>query len=56
MKKLLLLDTNVWIDYLRGYPEAVRCVDAQAEAIILSTVVAAELYAGARDDEDTRPA
>ena len=52
MKKPLLLDTDVWIDYLRGCPEAVSYVNAQAESIILSTVVAAELYAGVRDDED----
>jgi predicted nucleic acid-binding protein len=52
MKKLLLLDTDVWIDYLRGCPQAVRYVDAQVESILLSTVVAAELYAGVRDDED----
>jgi len=52
MKKPLLLDTDVWIDYLRGCPEAVTYVNARAEPIILSSVVAAELYAGARDDED----
>ena len=52
MKKPLLLDTDVWIDYLRGCPEAVRYVTARADSIILSTVVAAELYAGVRDDED----
>ncbi len=52
VKKPLLLDTDVWIDYLRGCPEAVSYIDAQAESIILSTVVAAELYAGVRDDED----
>jgi hypothetical protein len=52
MKKPLLLDTNVWIDYLRGCPEAVSYVDAQAEPIILSALVAAELYAGVKDDDD----
>ena len=52
MKKPLLLDTDVWIDYLRGCPEAVSYVNAQAVPIILSTITAAELYAGARDDED----
>lgn len=52
MKKPLLLDTDVWIDYLRGCPEAVAYVKAQVEPILLSPVVAAELYAGARDDED----
>jgi predicted nucleic acid-binding protein len=52
MKKPLLLDTDVWIDYLRGRPEAVSYVNGQADRIILSAVVAAELYAGARDEED----
>ncbi len=52
MKTKLLLDTDVWVDYLRGYPEAVHYVNDQVESIILSAIVAAELYAGVRDDED----
>jgi predicted nucleic acid-binding protein len=52
MKKPLLLDTDVWIDFLRGHAEAVSYVNAQADRVILSAVVAAELYAGARDEED----
>jgi predicted nucleic acid-binding protein len=52
MKKPLLLDTDVWIDYLRGCREAVGYLNVQADRILLSAVVAAELYAGVRDEEE----
>ena len=52
MKTPLLLDTDVLVDYLRGYPEAVRYLNARAEFVILSAVTAAELYAGVQDDDD----
>ncbi len=52
MNKLVLLDTDVLVDYLRGYPAAVAYVKSQADQIILSSMVAAELYAGVRDDEE----
>ena len=52
MKKSVLVDTDVLVDYLRGYSDAVAYVKAQAEQIILSCIVAAELYAGVRDDEE----
>ena len=52
MKKPILLDTDVMVDFLRGYPAAVAYVKAQADRIILSAVVVAELYAGVRDAEE----
>lgn len=52
MTKCVLVDTDVMVNFLRGQSQAVALVRAQAARIILSSVVAAELYAGARDDEE----
>lgn len=52
MKNGLLLDTDVLVDFLRGQPDAVAYVKAQADRISLSSIVAAELYAGAKDDDE----
>ena len=50
----LLLDTDVLVDFLRGYSQGVLFVNAHADRIILSSIVVAELYAGVRgDDEQT---
>jgi hypothetical protein len=46
------LDTDVLVDFLRGHSDAVAYVKAQSERVILSAVVAAELYAGVRDGEE----
>ncbi|MBU4272853.1 MAG: type II toxin-antitoxin system VapC family toxin [Planctomycetes bacterium] len=52
MKKPLLLDTDVFVDYLRGLPEAVAFIKANVDRISLSTIVAAELYAGVRGEDE----
>ena len=52
MKRPILLDTDVLVDFLRGYPAAVAYVKAQADRILLSAVVSAELYAGVRDSDE----
>lgn len=52
MSKPILLDTDVLVDFLRGHPEAVAYVKAQADRVVLSAVVAAELYAGVRDNDE----
>lgn len=44
----LLLDTDVLIDFLRGYDKAVDFVAANSHRIILSSIVVAELYAGVK--------
>lgn len=44
-------DTDVLIDFLRGRPEAVTWMEAHQDGIVVSSVVVAELYAGARGDE-----
>ena len=48
----LLIDTDVLIDYLRDYPDAVSYVEAQQERLLISVVTVAELYAGVREGEE----
>ena len=52
MPKSVLIDTDVMIDFLRGYPKAVAFVKHHSSRIILSSIVAAELYAGVRGNEE----
>jgi len=48
----ILLDTDIWVDYLRGLPKAVDFVKAHAEQLVLSAVIIAELYAGVKDKDE----
>jgi hypothetical protein len=48
----ILLDTDVLVDFLRGYSKAVSLVQACSDRIILSAIVVAELYAGVRGEEE----
>ena len=50
MTKPVLVDTDALVDFLRGHSKAVALVHAQSARIILSSIVAAELYAGVRGD------
>jgi predicted nucleic acid-binding protein len=52
MNANILVDTDVMIDYLRGQDKAVALIKRQAERIILSSIVVAELYAGVREDAE----
>lgn len=52
MKRAILLDTDVLVDFLRGHAAAVAYVKAQVEHIVLSSIVVAELFAGVRDGEE----
>lgn len=47
-----LLDTDVLVDFLRGYSKAVSLVHACSDRIILSSIVVAELYAGVKGDAE----
>ena len=49
---ILLLDTDVLVDFLRGHSKAVAFVNARSTRIILSSIVIAELYAGVRGDRE----
>ncbi len=44
-----LVDTDVWIDYLRGYPQATAFVKQLPERVWISAVSVAELHAGVRE-------
>ncbi len=52
MAKRLLIDTDVIIDYLRGYPAAVEFLEQSAEELVMSVMTVAELYAGVREGEE----
>ena len=54
MKKQILVDTDVIVDFLRGYTKAISYVENHSAEIVLSSIVVAELYAGVRDDERAR--
>jgi len=47
--KPCLIDTDVLIDYLRGYPEAHSLFALLSDDCALSTVTVAELHAGVRE-------
>ncbi len=52
MAQLFLPDTDVLVDFLRGYQQAVDFINTNASQIILSTIVIAELYAGVRGEQE----
>ncbi len=52
MSRPLFVDTNVLVQALRGHPGAGAFVTANAERMVFSAIVVAELYAGAKGDEE----
>jgi len=54
MAESLLLDTDVLIDFFRGYSKAVNFINANASRIILSSIVVAELYAGVKGESEQK--
>lgn len=52
MKELLLLDTDVLVDFFRGYSKAVAFVNKNSSRIILSAIGVAELYAGVKGETE----
>jgi len=52
MARSILLDTDVLVDFLRGYSKAVTFVSDNSSRIILSSIVVAELYAGVKGDAE----
>lgn len=49
MPKRYLFDTDVLIDYLRGEAAAVDYVESCSEALLVSSITVAELFAGVRE-------
>jgi predicted nucleic acid-binding protein len=52
MAKPILVDTDVLVDFLRGNPKAKALIKQHSTRIVLSSIVAAELYAGVRGEEE----
>jgi len=52
MARPILLDTDVFIDFLRGHSKAVAFINSHADQIMISSIVVAELYAGVRSDAE----
>ena len=52
MAEPILLDTDVLVDFFRGYNKAVAFVNTHSTRIILSSIVVAELYAGVKGDAE----
>ena len=48
----ILLDTDVLVDFFRGYSKAVTFLNAYASRILLSSIVVAEVYAGVKGDAE----
>jgi hypothetical protein len=47
-----LLDTDVLIDFLRGYPRAIQFFESIRDRPLISALTVAELYAGVRDGRE----
>ena len=50
MEQPILLDTDILVDFFRGYSRAIEFVNAHVARIILSSIVVAELYAGVKGE------
>jgi len=48
MTRSILLDTDVLVDFFRGHVKAVAFMNNYSDRIILSSIVVAELFAGAK--------
>jgi predicted nucleic acid-binding protein len=54
MPQLLVVNTDVLIDYLRDQPEAVAFLEGTEQPLAISVITVAELFAGVRDGEERR--
>lgn len=54
MTRLLLVDTDVLIDYFRGQPNAVGYIEGLTTPFLISAVTVAELYSGVREGEERK--
>lgn len=49
---MLLIDTDVLIDYLRGFKKAANYLEETTDPLLLSSITLAELYAGVKGKEE----
>ncbi|MFZ3115095.1 MAG: PIN domain-containing protein [Syntrophales bacterium] len=52
MSDLTLLDTDILIDYLRDYKDAVAYLEGLSEPLLVSAITVAELYSGVREGRE----
>lgn len=52
MSELILVDTDVLVDFFQGQSQAVNFVNENVSRIILSSIVLAELYAGVKGEAE----
>ncbi len=52
MPELLLIDTDVIVDYLRGQADAVSYMEGLNDPLLISAVTVAELYFGVREGDE----
>jgi len=48
----ILVDTDILIDYLRGYPPSVEFLESQSFPLLISSITIAELYAGVKKGKE----
>jgi predicted nucleic acid-binding protein len=48
----MLVDTDIWIDYLRGQAQAQEWIERHVANLFVSAVSVAELYQGVRDGQE----
>ena len=51
MDDRILIDTDIIIDYLKGYLKAADYLEKNNSELLLSAITVAELYAGVREEE-----
>jgi predicted nucleic acid-binding protein len=54
MAKRLLLDTDVFVEYLRGQPKAIEYLEGLTSDLFISAVSVAELFASARREDEEK--
>ncbi len=52
MNSLLLIDTDVMIDYFRERPQAIHFLESLTNPVLFSALTFAELYAGVREGKE----
>lgn len=52
MATLVLVDTDVIVDYLRGAEPAIAFLESENSTLMVSTVTVAELFAGVREGRE----
>lgn len=53
-RPLLLVDTDVIVDFLRGNRKAIKFIKKNTDRIVLSVICIAELFAGVRNSEEEK--